>query len=79
MNERFHKAQKRLYEEIDIVKLIENMRFARFSATTIFEPHHYNMVSQFDKYCVYNDSEPSDSSESSCDEGIHTLDETKLA
>lgn len=57
MNERFHKAQDRLYDEIDLVKVVRMMRFTRFLSHTNLGKHHWHLISKFDKYCVKDDSD----------------------
>lgn len=56
MNEKFHKAQDRLYDEIDLVKLVQMIRFTRFLSHTNLSKHHWHLISKFDKYCVKDDS-----------------------
>lgn len=82
MNERFHKAQAKLYEEMDLMRLIRMMRFARFLSAGSLKAHHWHMVHYFDKYCIKDSSDSSadsDVSKSSSDEQFQHFDANDVA
>lgn len=37
---------------MDIVQMMKMLRFIRYMANGILKPHHWLMISNFDKYCI---------------------------
>lgn len=61
MNERFHTGQARLYDEMDLMKLIRLMRFSRLLAAKNLKMHHWHLIQHFDKYCIKDEEKSSGS------------------
>lgn len=56
-----------MYDEIDILKLIRVIRYAKFISSGVLKAHHWHLIGNFDKYCIKDDDSDSCSC-SSCDE-----------
>lgn len=69
MKFKFIKAKARLYEEMDLLKLIKALRFAKFLSASNLDTHHWHMIGNFDQYCIKDEED--DSNHSSCSDECH--------